>query len=197
MDDLTEKHISSEQQYRGRIIKVRVDEVELPSGMKSYREVVEHPGAVAVIGKNEQGQLIFVKQFRYPTGQALLEIPAGKLDPGETPEDCAIREMKEETGYRPGKLQLLSSLYTSPGFCNEVIHVFAGLNMTYEGLPDEDGTSPPAGDHEYDEENLRIIYLEPDTALKMIYSGEIIDAKTVAAVLMMQNKGQTRQEIKP
>ena len=131
MDELTEKTLKTETRYHGRIINVKVDEVELPTGTRSSREVVEHPGAVAVIAMNEDGLIVLVEQFRYPAGETLLEIPAGKLDPGESPVECALREMVEETGYQPETLTLLSKIYTTPGFSNEVIYLFRGHNLQY------------------------------------------------------------------
>ncbi len=176
MDDLTEKMLKSETKYRGRIINVKLDEVELPSGNKSHREVVEHPGAVAVIAENDEGRLVLVQQFRYPTGETLLEIPAGKLEPGEPPEECARREMIEETGYRIGKIELLSRIYTTPGFCNEVIYIYRGHDLQYIGTPEGSGDAD-------EEENLMPVLIHKQEAITKIKSGEINDAKTIMAIL--------------
>jgi len=176
MNDLTEKMLKTEMKYRGRIINVKVDEVELPTGTRSGREVVEHPGAVAVIAADEDGRIILVEQYRYPVGETLLEIPAGKLDPGESPEECALREMVEETGYRPGRLALLSRIYTTPGFSNEAIHLFRGYDLQYVGKPDRDVDAD-------EEENLNTVLLSEREAVEKIVAREIVDAKTIIALL--------------
>ncbi len=176
MNDLREKKVDGEAKYRGRIINVRLDEVELPSGNRSFREVVEHPGAVALLGETVDGELVLIRQFRYPTGETLIEIPAGKLENGESPEDCVRREMMEETGYKIGDLELLSGIYSTPGFCDEVIYIFRGYNLEY--------IKEPAGEDENgDEENLHTLLLTREEAMRMIKSGEIYDAKTVIALL--------------
>lgn len=176
MNDLTEKMLKTEMKYRGRIIDVKVDEVELPTGTRSSREVVEHPGAVAVIAADEDGRIILVEQYRYPAGETLLEIPAGKLDPGESPEECALREMVEETGYRPGRLVLLSRIFTTPGFSNEAIHLFRGYDLQYVGKPDCNVGAD-------EEENLNTVLLSEREAVEKIIAREIVDAKTIIALL--------------
>ena len=176
MTNLTEKMLKTELKYRGRIINVKVDEVELPSGNKSFREVVEHPGAVAVIAQDAAERLILVRQYRYPAGENLLEIPAGKIDPGETPENCARREMEEETGYSVEKLELLSRIYTTPGFSNEVIYIYRGYDLQYTGIPAGSGDAD-------EEENLLPVLLGKQEAVNKIKSGEITDAKTIMAIL--------------
>ncbi len=175
MEDLTEKKVSGETKYQGRIVNVRIDEVELPSGNRTYREVVEHPGAVAVLGKTDEGELVLLRQYRYPTGETLLEIPAGKLEPGELPQECAYREMIEETGYQVGKLELLSRIYTTPGFCDEVIYIFRGHDLKF--------TSAPTGtDGHGEEESLEPVLFSREEALEQIKNGTINDAKTIIAI---------------
>jgi len=176
VNEFTEKKINSDIKYRGRIINVRLDEVSLPSGQGSYRELVEHPGAVAVLGQESSGRLVFVQQYRYPAGRVMLEVPAGKLEPGEPPEECARREMEEETGYRLGKMDLLTRIYTTPGFCNEVIYVFRSYELEYVGVPT--GAQEAEG-----EEFLKTVLLSREEAFEKTKNGAIIDAKTIIALL--------------
>lgn len=171
MENRMEKKISSEIKYRGAIINVTLDEVELPRGGTGKREVAQHPGAAAVVAENAEGKIILVKQYRYPVEKVLLEIPAGKLEPGEEPETCAYREMIEETGFRPAKLELLTKVYTSPGFCTETIYLYRGYELIKEGAP---------GDME---ENITVELLDRSAVRSKIASGEIRDAKTIIGLL--------------
>lgn len=171
MPDYKELMISSKKIYRGRIINLRVDEVSLPDGKTTNREVVEHAGAVAVVPVNEKGELLLVRQYRYAVGKTLLEIPAGKLNPGEDYASCAGRELTEETGYKAGNLKYLISFYTTPGFTNEQIHLFLATDLTLikQNL-DED-------------EFIDVETVSLKQALGMVLSGEIYDAKSVAGIL--------------
>lgn len=176
MTNQEEKQLSSEMKYRGSIINVRLDEVQLPRGGTGRREVAEHPGAVAVVAETDEGKILMVQQYRYPVGRVLLEIPAGKLERGEDPAECACREMIEETGYRPGKLELLTKFYTSPGFCNELIYLYEGLNPGKAGEPEDS------------EENIKVVRLDKSSIREMIISGEIADAKTIIGLLWILNR---------
>ena len=129
MRELWEQPITSELVYQGPIINVRRDEVELPDGRRSFREVVEHPGAVAILAITDDEQVLLVRQYRHATGEVLWEVPAGKLDMGEDPRACANRELAEETGYRAQSLEPLVSFFTSPGFANELLHVFLATGL--------------------------------------------------------------------
>ncbi len=133
--------LSSEYAYEGRVIKLRVDQVELPDGRHTIREVMEHPGAAVIVPIESDGTVRLVRQYRDAIGKQLLEVPAGKLDPGEEPEHCARRELQEELGLAAGRLTPLTSFYSSPGFCDEILHVFLA-----EGLSPEVGVGE--GDHE-------------------------------------------------
>jgi ADP-ribose pyrophosphatase len=166
--------------YDGRIISLQVDEVRLPNGEKASREIVKHPGAVAVIAILE-GKLVVVEQFRKPLEKSIVEIPAGKLDPGEDPLHAAHRELREETGFTSPSLTLIHSFYTAPGFTDELIHLYytdqliAGIEQ-----PDED-------------EFLECESITLDEALQMIVQGRISDAKTIIAIQywqLLQIKGQ-------
>ena len=173
---LMETTISKNTKYEGRIINVRSDEVRMPSGDTAYREVVEHPGAVAIIAENSEKKLVLVQQYRYPVGEVLLEIPAGKLDPGETPESCARREMFEETGYEAGKIALLTKYYTTAGFSNEIIYLYKAEDLTYQAAPSGDP---------HEEENIIPVHITREEALQKVKSGEIKDSKTIIAILYL------------
>ncbi len=169
--DLTEKTLSKDYRFCGRILKLRVDEARLPDGSVATREVVEHPGGVCVAALTEDDRLLMVQQFRYPYGEVLTEIPAGKRDPGEEPLITGKRELKEETGYTAENYTFLGTLYPSPGYFNEVIYLYLATGLTAgETQPDED-------------EFLEVIRMPLSEAVERVMSGEITDAKTQAAVL--------------
>ncbi|NLB18097.1 MAG: NUDIX hydrolase, partial [Syntrophomonadaceae bacterium] len=137
--DFTEKMKKSEMIFAGRMIKLRSDTVVLPNGKEATRECIEHPGAVAIVALDEQERVCMVRQYRYPVGQELLEIPAGKLSPGENPLDCARRELLEETGISAGHWEKLFSYYSTPGFCDEMLHMYLARDLSMgESQPDED-----------------------------------------------------------
>lgn len=170
--DFHEALISSTRLFEGKIINLRRDEVTLPNGKTGTREVVEHPGAVAIVPITNEGQVILVRQYRHPVLQDLLEVPAGKLDPDEKPEACALRELAEETGFTAKKLRKLTAMYTTPGFSDEVIHVYLAEDLVKsDKQPDEDEFI-----------NTEIYTLEQVRA--MIISGEICDAKSLVALCL-------------
>ncbi len=171
--DLTELVVESSYEFRGRLIKVRTDQVVLPNGRRAHREVVEHPGAVAILAVTSENEVLLVRQYRHAVGDELLEIPAGKLEVGEDPGTCAARELREETGYRPGKLVPLGRFYTSPGFANEVIHVFLATGLTWSGR-DTDG-----------DEMILVDRVPVQEALRMARQGRFQDAKTLVALLWL------------
>lgn len=167
----TEKTISSKVVYTGRIITVKEDTVELINGKEVYREVVDHPGGVTIIPVDSSGDVIAVRQFRYPFMQETLEVPAGKLEYGEDPYECAIRELSEETGACAGRLINLGCIYTSPGFSREILHIFLALDLSFGcAHPDEN-------------ELLNVERVPFSKMLDMVMNDEIRDAKTVVAVL--------------
>lgn len=171
---LVEKKLSSENVFDGVLLHVRRDEVELPNGHKSVREWIKHPGASSVIPLLPDNQIILVKQFRYPVGRVTLEVPAGKLDSeNEDPLICAERELSEETGYTAGKIWKLTSLETTVGFSNEVIHLYAATNLT-------------AGkQHTDDDEFINTVKIPLTAALQMVETGKIIDGKTMISILLL------------
>lgn len=172
--DMAETTIQSREVFRGRLLRLRVDEVRLPTGRVATREVVEHPGAVAIVPVAEDGRLVMVYQYRYPIREVTLEIPAGKLDPGERPEDCAARELVEETGLVASWLERLLTIITTPGFSDETIHVFVGKDLCVASGEEH---------HPDDDENLRAVELDRGEVLRAIFDGTIRDAKTIAGVL--------------
>jgi ADP-ribose pyrophosphatase len=174
---LEEKAVRSRSVYSGRVIGLRVDEVTLPDGRAAVRELVEHPGAVAIVALTPDGKLLMVRQWRHPAGRELAEIPAGSLKPGEDPAECALRELEEETGYRAERVEPLVGFYSAPGFCAEYLHVFVarGLRATATGL-DED-------------EFVEAEQVAWDDAVRMCEDGRVQDAKTLVAVLYTERLG--------
>jgi len=174
--NLREKTLSENIPFTGNIITVHLDEVQLPNGKTATREVVEHPGGVCVAALNDNDQLLFVRQYRYPYGEVLLELPAGKLSPGEDPLECGKRELQEETGAVAQHYESLGRLYPSPGYCGEIIHMFYASGLTYgEMNPDED-------------EFLEVERIPLEKAVQMVLDNEITDAKTQTAVLKVAEK---------
>ncbi len=168
---LTEKTLSSQNIFKGKILDITLDDVELPDGKKSKREVVNHPGGVAVAALDEENNLIFVKQFRYPYKEVVLELPAGKLEKGSTPLENGKRELFEETGAEGYSYVSLGQVYPSPGYTSEVIYLYACKIKTMSENQLDDG------------EFLNIEKIPLDTAVEMVLNNRIPDAKTQIAVL--------------
>ncbi|HVA36342.1 MAG TPA: NUDIX hydrolase [Candidatus Dormibacteraeota bacterium] len=156
--------------YEGRVVSLRVDEVESGDGRSRPYEVVEHPGAVCVVAQPEPGRIVMVRQYRPAIDRYLWEVPAGKLDPGETAVDCAVRELREETGYRCERMRELWSFFTSPGFCDERLHLCVA-----------EGVVPGPPEPEPYEE-IRVEVMPVDEAWAMVTRDEIPDAKTQIAL---------------
>ena len=182
MMELTEKTLSENRAYSGKIIKVRVDEVQLTDGRVTVREVCEHPGGVAMLPVTEEGDVVLVRQYRYPYRTQLLEAPAGKLEPGEDPLACGIRELKEETGLSAGKIQYLGCMYPSPGYLNEKLYLYLARDLS-----DGDAALDPG-------EFLRVERMPFAELIQMILNDEIHDGKTIVAALkaarLMEQEGQ-------
>lgn len=177
--NLTEKTLSQQYIFEGKILKMRLDEALLPDGTVAGREVVEHPGGVAVAALTEDDCLLFVRQFRYPYGEIIPEIPAGKRDPGEDPLTTGKRELKEETGYTAAHYRSLGRVYPSPGYFNEVIYIYLATDLVAgEVSPDED-------------EFLEVEKIPLTKAVDMVMKDEITDAKTQAAVLKVWHLRQS------
>ncbi len=169
--ELREQMVSSQTVFEGKIITVKLDKALLPNGAQASREVVEHPGGVCILALQEDGTVPLVRQFRYPLGDVMLELPAGKLEYGEQPRPAAIRELGEEVGLEPGQLTELGFLYVSPGFCTERLYMYLARDVKQVPIhPDED-------------EFLDIVHLPFGELVDLVMSGQITDGKTVAAVL--------------
>lgn len=171
--NLYEKTIKEEQVFKGKILDLRIQTVELPNGSISTREIVKHPGAVAILAFKDEDTLIMVEQYRKALERELLEIPAGKLEIGENPEECAKRELEEETGYKSKTMEFLGKICTAPGFCDEVIYIFKAKDL-YEGKAGGD-----------DDEFINVKELKIGEIIKKIKSGEIIDSKTISALMYL------------
>jgi ADP-ribose pyrophosphatase len=171
--ELNETVVGTEEIFSGRLLRLRVDTVRLPDGREARREVISHPGAVCVVPLRQDGQVLMVRQFRSGAGRPLLEVPAGLLGPGETPEQCAARELEEETGYRAGKLRLLCTFFLTPGYSSERMFAFLATDLT-EAWANPDDT-----------ENLELVPVPLSDLERMLRMGELEDAKTVAALLMV------------
>lgn len=168
---LKEELVSSQEIFKGKIIRVQVDTVRLPDGNNAKREVVRHPGAVVILPLTDKREVILVRQYRHATGEILLELPAGKRDGGEDPLTCAQRELEEETGYKVSELRVLSSFYTSPGFCDELIYLVLAKGLIKgKACPDEG-------------EFIDVLTLPLEKAVRMVLDGEIKDAKTGFGIL--------------
>ena len=170
--NLEETALSSQSVFEGRLVQVRVDKVLLPDGRESSREVVIHRfGGACVLAEDAQGRVAFVRQFRYAYGQELLELPAGKLEPGEPPVQCAARELEEETGLQAKSLTSLGQMYPSVGYLNETIHLFAATGLTHGSQHLDQG------------EFLQLEWLPLKEALNMVRQGQLPDGKTQLALL--------------
>lgn len=169
--DLFEKKLKRTEIYDGKIIHVFVDDVELQNGRTSKREVVEHPGGVCIAALNDKNQLLFVRQYRYPFGEVVLELPAGKLEPGQDPLENGKRELLEETGAIGNDYKYLGGIYLSPGFSNEILYMyFCRISSIGEACPDEN-------------EFLNLEAIDIDKAVDMVLNNEIVDAKTQTTIL--------------
>jgi ADP-ribose pyrophosphatase len=181
-DPLTERVVSSEVVHRGRYLEFRVDTVEREDGSRHTRDIVGHPGAIAVLAVDDAGRLLMVRQWRVAAGRAMLEIPAGTLDVHdgitEDPDAAARRELEEETGHRAGSWRKLAQFWTAPGFASELMHLYLATELT--GVADGDVRLEPD-----DDEHLELRHVPLAEALALVESGGIRDAKTILAVLWL------------
>jgi ADP-ribose pyrophosphatase len=167
-----EQLLRSDYVYRGRVITLRIDTIKTATGHERPREVIEHPGAVALVPVTESGDLLLIRQYRYAAERWLVEVPAGTLDPDEDALTCAGRELQEETGVKAARIERIGGFYVAPSYDREYIHVYIATGLTESRLdPDDD-------------EDIEVVPTSLDEALAMIERGEIEDAKTVCAVLM-------------
>ena len=169
--DLTEKKIASEEVFSGCLLHVFSDDILLPNGRAAKREYIKHPGAACIVPVDENGCVIMIHQFRYPFRRVLLEIPAGKLDPGENPEDAARRELNEETGIVPDELIDLGPFYPTCAYSDEVIHMFLARGLHFQSQ------------HFDEDEFLTLERIPIETLIREIMEGKIADGKTQTALL--------------
>jgi len=166
-----EKTTSSRYVFRGRAFNVRVDTVINAEGHETTREIVEHAECVAVVPVDKNGEILLVRQYRKAVEKELLEIPAGGIDPGEDPETAVKRELQEEIGHIPGRLERLAGFYSTPGFCNEYLHLYLAADLSPSQLYAED----TAG--------ISTVRIQPGDIDRLISSGEICDSKSIAGLL--------------
>jgi ADP-ribose pyrophosphatase len=172
MKKLWEKDIESKKIFEGRLLNLRVDKVELPTGKSATREIVEHPGAVAIVAITADKELVMVRQFRKPTAEILLEVPAGVPKQAEAGVDCARRELEEETGFRAKKVKKVWEGYASPGYSNELIQFYLAEEMTHiKQNTDED-------------EFIEVDLVDIDACMDMLKNGKIRDNKTMIGIMI-------------
>lgn len=166
-----EKTVSSEKIFDGKIIKLRLDKVAMPDGSLADRELIDHPGGVGIVALTDDDKIILVKQYRKPIEKAIYEVPAGKLDAGEGHYACGVRELEEETGYRAERFEYMGFIYPSPGYANELTHLYLATGLKKGEIhPDED-------------EFLDVEYMDFSKAKEMVMNNEIHDAKSVYGIL--------------
>ncbi|HWI35968.1 MAG TPA: NUDIX hydrolase [Burkholderiales bacterium] len=175
MKDLTEHHVSGEQVFDGNLLKVYRDDVRLPDGSHGQREYIKHPGAVAIVPLFDDGSILLERQFRYPHHKVFIEVPAGKLEPGEPHLETAKRELLEETGYAAREWKHLATIHTAIAYTNEAIDLFIARQLEKTG-----GAQLDAG------EFVETMVVPFDEAIAMVKDGRITDAKTVAALLWVK-----------
>ena len=169
-NEFREKVLSSSILYSGRAVRLRLDRVRLPSGRETSREIIEHPGSVGILPLLTGNRVLLIRQYRRAVGETIWEIPAGTMEPGETPIECARRELEEETGYRARRLKPFFECYAAPGYSMELMRVFLARDLKpTEQRPEED-------------EIISVEFVESGKAFRMIRSGQIRDAKTICAL---------------
>ncbi|HMA61165.1 MAG TPA: NUDIX hydrolase [bacterium] len=164
--EFKEIRLNGEKVFSGDLLHVYRDEVQLPDGIKSKREYIKHPGASVIIPYTEDGKIILIRQYRYPTQQMMLELPAGKIDPGENPEESIDRELAEETGFGAHFIKKLGKIHSCVGYSDEIVHLFWGSSLYENNLEEDEG------------ENIVKVPMAIDKAMQKVLTGEITDAKT-------------------
>lgn len=179
MHKFEEKTIRTKEIFNGKIIRLHVDDVLLPDGKEAKRELIKHPGAVCVIAITNEKKIILVEQYRKALERPLVEVPAGKLEPGEDPALCAARELEEETGWRPARMRAVQSFYTSPGFADEIVHVYIAedIEKVENGLQTDD------------DEFVDLLEVTLEEAEQLVTEQRIFDAKTVWAIQYIRLHG--------
>jgi ADP-ribose pyrophosphatase len=171
--------LKREKKYHGKIIDLTVDHLQYPSGTTTVREIIEHPGGAVILCLFGNDDILLIRQYRHPFGHDVIELPAGKLDAGEDPLLCAQRELREETGFAARHWEKLTALYATPGFCNEILHVY----LARDPYEHEQGQALEEG-----EASIRILRVPFSEAISMIERQEIVDGKTIAGILLGARK---------
>lgn len=179
--ELFEKKLTSKQIFDGRVVKLFVDDVELPDGKRAIREIVRHPGAVCVIPIDNDENVIMIKQFRYPFSEVLLEVPAGKLEPNENPLEAVVRELEEESGVVADNVEYMGTIYTTVAILDEKIHMYLATGLTYKDAHPDDG------------EFLEVEKIPLKSLVNMVMEGKIPDSKTQIAILKAEKLLEQRK----
>jgi ADP-ribose pyrophosphatase len=171
-ENMTQEIKEVKKIYRGRVIDLNVEKVTLPNDVEVELEVIRHPGGAGVVPLFEDHSIVLIRQYRHCAGGEIWEIPAGRIDEGENPLDCAVRELAEEVGYQASHIEKLTAIYSAPGFCTEKVHIFLATGLT------------PCETNQEEDEIIEIIRLPIKEAVEEVKSGEIDDAKTVVGILL-------------
>jgi ADP-ribose pyrophosphatase len=166
----------SEIIYRGKVFDLQVDEITYDSGNKGIREIALHDGGAVILPLKDDRKIVMIRQFRYPFNEFMIELPAGKLDKGENPFNCASRELEEETGYKSNNIIRLGSICTTPGFCSEILHLYLAKDLVVGEHNREEG-----------ETGMQVLEFSVEDVEKKIKQGEITDAKTICAMYLAEN----------